>query len=204
MMEGLHPRLHAPVRGERYVAGLDPAGEGEDADASVLTIGRVAGRRCEVAEHVVWRGAPFRRLRAEAAAIARSWRIERLCVDATGLGVPLAADLAGELGRRVEAVVFTQRAKSSMGYALIAAAGAGDLTLYADDGSREAADCRAELRECPASPGGHGGLSWGNASGHDDYVASLALCLRAAEELGPARVAVGHPPRAGHVAGPGP
>jgi hypothetical protein len=34
-------------------------------------------------------------------------------------------------------------------------------------------------------------MSWGNTSGRDDYAVSLALCLRAAESLGPPRVAIG-------------
>lgn len=59
LLEGDHPRLQAPIGGERYVAGLDVAGEGAGGDATVLTIGRVLEERCEVVRHVAWRVAEF-------------------------------------------------------------------------------------------------------------------------------------------------
>ena len=66
-LEGIHARLRAPIEGERYVAGLDLAGEGANADTVVLTLGaRVdAGRRRpwlrsrrtrRMAFAAVWRG----------------------------------------------------------------------------------------------------------------------------------------------------
>lgn len=188
-IEGSHARLRSPRPGERYVGGLDLGGEGEDADASVLTIARVAGDRCEVVEHVAWDSVPFDTVRREVTALARHWRLDRLCVDATGLGAPLTRDLAAAIGPQVEPFVFTSRSKPALGYALIAAAGTGRLALYGNDGSSEAARCRAELRSCRSSRRG-GTLWWGAATG-DDFVASLALCLHAAEALGPPRLAVG-------------
>lgn len=134
--------------------------------------------------------APFSRVRIEVGALARRWRIERLSVDATGMGAPLARDLAAELGPRVDAVVFTSHSKSALGYALMAAAETRRLALYANDGSAEAATCREELQECGASLAG-GRLSWGARAAHDDYVVSLALCVKAAEGLGERRLAVG-------------
>ncbi len=193
-IEGSHPRLRGPRPGERYAGGLDLGGDGERADASVLTIARVRGGRCEVVEHATWRSAPFATVRREVAAMARRWRLERLCVDATGLGAPLARDLATELGPRVEAVVFTSSSKSALGYALIAAAETGRLALYADDGGAEAATCRTELQDCRASFSG-GRLAWGAPKAHDDFVVSLALCVRAACELAEPRLAVGRGPR---------
>jgi len=123
--------------------------------------------------------------------LAGHWRIERLAVDATGLGQPLARELERELGERVDAVNFTGSVKSELGYALLAAVRSGRLKLYRDDGSRESRSCRAELAACRARFSGPA-MRWAApAGGHDDYAVSLALCLRAAEGLGVPRVAVG-------------
>jgi hypothetical protein len=190
-LEGGHERLAAPCPGERYVAGLDFGGPGDAADRTVLTIARLAGACCEVVQHVAWRGASFAATAEGVATLARAWRVERLCADATGLGAPLAEQLARDLGPCVEPVVFTAPLKSALGYALLAAAETGTLALYADDGSPEASTCRAELRSCEADLRPNRQLGWSARSGHDDYVASLALCLKAAQEAGPARVALG-------------
>lgn len=190
MLEGLHPREQAPRPGERYVGGLDLGGEGQGADATVLSIARLAGDRCEVAELAAWRSAPFETVQREVIALARRWRLERLSVDATGLGAPLAKGLTAALGPRVEPFVFTAQSKSALGFALLAAAETGRFALFADDGSAEAAACRAELRGCRASYRG-GRLWWWGEGLNDDYVASLALCLRAAESSGGPRLAVG-------------
>ena len=198
-LEGGHEPLSAPEAGERYVAGLDFGGEGEDADATVLTIARVdapggpggGAPACRVVALREWRGAPYARVLDEVRALDRRWRFNRICADATGLGAPLAAQLRPQLGARLDEFTFTAASKSALGYALLAAARTGRLALPRDDGGPEAARCRAELAGCEASLAGGGRLAWGNERGHDDYVASLALCLRAAEAAGPPRVAVG-------------
>ena len=87
--------------------------------------------------------------------------------------------------------MFTAASKSALGYALLAAARTGRLALPRDNGSTEAFRCREELAACEASLVSGGRLAWGNDRGHDDYVVSLALCLRAAESAGAPRVAVG-------------
>ncbi|MGK2965319.1 MAG: hypothetical protein ACSLFM_06905, partial [Tepidiformaceae bacterium] len=193
-IEGAHPRLRLPVPGERYVAGLDIGDDRPGADATVLTIARLVEGQVEVVEHVAWQSAQFAEVTAAVEGLARRWRLERLCVDATGLGGPLAAILESALGpHRVERFAFTAQSKSELGYAHIAAANTSTLSLYADDSSPESRACRLELRECRAATRGHARLDWGNPAGHDDYVASLALCLRAAASAGPSRIATGRP-----------
>ncbi|HEX6031450.1 MAG TPA: hypothetical protein VFY90_08455 [Tepidiformaceae bacterium] len=192
-MEGRHARLQEPIADERYVAGLDVAGDGENADASVLTIARVvAGGACEVVQHLAWRSKRITELEAAVTAAANLWRFERLVIDATGMGLAIAPHLEQELGRtEVEAFVFSAGSKSELGYQMIGAAGRGALRLYAHDGSAEAEACRAELRACSSSHRPNRKIAWGNDRGSDDYVASLALCLRAVESAGAPRVAVG-------------
>ena len=190
---GDHPPLSGPCRGERYVAGLDFGGDGQEADATILTIARVAGGRCEVVTHVAWRGASYLEMQAGVLEAARTWRLERICADATGMGAPIAAQLESLLGPRVvERVVFGAQSKSEMGYALKAAANGARLTLHTAASDAHWGRCLKELRECRCGFRLNRQLWWEAPTGeHDDYVASLALCLRAAESLGPERIARG-------------
>lgn len=190
---GEHPPLAGPQPGERYAAGLDFGGDGEYADATVLTIARTHSGRCEVVAHIAWRGEPYLVMQSGVIAAARAWRLERLCADATGIGAPIIAQLEAELGPRVvERVVFGAASKSEMGYALLAAINGGRLALYHGEGDAHLGRCLNELRECRSGYRLNRQLWWeAPTNHHDDYVASLALCLRAAEGLGPERVARG-------------
>lgn len=190
-LEGAFGPLTAPLPNERYVGGLDFAGEGAGGDATVLTIARLVDGVAELVCVASWRGQPFHEVTAELAALARDWRLERLVCDATGMGAPLTATLARELGRRVEPLTFTRPEKSALGFDLIAAASTGSLRIAAptNDALRMLWD---ELRTCRSEPLIGGQLSWSAPGGHhDDCVASLALCLRAARNAGPPRLALG-------------
>ncbi len=194
-LRGAHSRLVAPRPGERYVGGLDIGGDGTRADRSVLSIGRVAeGRRLEVVQQVSWQGAPFARMSAEVEALVQRWGLVRLSIDGTGMGAILAASLEQQHPRVAERVHFTSLVKSDLGYGLQAAAETGRLRIYADDGSEEARLTWAELRACEARYGSGRTLQWGDDRGHDDFAVSLALCLRAAENLPIERVVRGRSP----------
>jgi hypothetical protein len=191
-LRGEHARLRQPRPGERYVAGLDFGGAGPDADATVLTIGRLAGARVEVVQHVSWQGTPFAMLVPALNECFAQWRPELVVADATGMGAPLIAQLTTPRPGRIESFVFSAVSKSELGYELLAAADTRRLALYADDGSAESAACFRELRDCRGGLRGHGQLGWSARPGaHDDYVASLALCLRAGSTLPERRVARG-------------
>ena len=201
-IEGDHPRLRAPVAGERYVGGIDFGGDGRDADATVLMIGRVAGGVCEVVEHLCWSGVEYRRMEDEVAAAVTAWRVERLCADGTGIGSTLAAALVRDFGDRVERLAFTAQSKSELGYGLLAGVRSGRLRTHLADASAEERAFRAELRACTATFQGPARMQWGAPSGgHDDYVVSLALCLRAANALPRPRIALGR--QRGGLAGGG-
>ena len=191
-LRGSHPVLAGPLEGERYVGGLDFGGAGEGADATVLTIARLAGSRCEVVAWHAWQGAPFNAIVGEVVGAARRWGLERLAADETGLGGPLVARLREPLGRSVVGVVFSASSKSELGWGLVGAAGSGRLVLPRDDGSREWRRAWDEVEVCRRHlrPGGQ--LGWGAPPGkHDDYVASLALCLWAADSAPAPRIARG-------------
>lgn len=191
-LRGSHVALRGAAGGERYAAGLDFGGEGPGADATVLTIARVGDGRAEVVALRSWRSTSFGVLLAEVAETLRAWRVERVCADATGMGGPLCSSLGQVLGPRLEPVTFTAATKSELGFALLAAANTGRLSIHVDDGSLDFATCMAELRSCRSSLREGGLLRWFAPPGaHDDYVASLALCVRAAGSVRAPRIAVG-------------
>lgn len=211
-IEGGYDRQSVPRTGERYVAGLDLAGPAldgrvsPDRDWTVLTIARVTRTRggvadasplptVEVVEHQAWQGAATEPLlQTLADRLRRVWRAGRVAVDATGLGAPVADLLAGALGRGVvDPVVFTGERKGRLGYALLAAAHAGRLRLYRQDGSAEWAACRSQLALARAAYGAGHAMRFDvdPAEGHDDYLMSLALAVHAAGVDGGPRVARG-------------
>ena len=191
-IEGSHALLDGPRAGERYVAGLDPAGTGPD--ATVLAIGRIQpGRRLEIVAFETWQGADLAGFAPRIAGIAARWGLERLAIDATGLGQPLAAALEPHLGRALLPVAFSQQTKSALGWELIAACETGRLALPAPAGGEPALRrCWDELRACRRSLRIGGILHWEAPAGqHDDFVAALALALHAAGALPQERTARG-------------
>lgn len=192
-MIGGHCMLDGPVAGERYVGGLDFGGETETADATVLTIARVArDGGVEVVAWQHWQGAAAATLLTEVPPEVVRWRLERIHADATGMGQPLVSMLAKHIGRALHGVTFTAVSKSELGWLMRTTAETGRLRLPADNGSvswslamQEYAACLGELREGRR-------MTWEAPRGlHDDFVASLALCLDAARDVGAERVAVG-------------
>jgi len=185
---GAFPPLDAPEPGERYVAGIDFGGEG--ADWSVLTIGRVKGDRCEVVA-VSRSHEGFDAVQSEFIAAIRDWGIERVLADGTGLGAPLVSTLSKKLGGRIERFIFTESSKSALGFELQAAAATGRMAIAPPETPGLAALWQ-ELRDCRAEPRAGRLLGWQAPNGaHDDCVASLALCLRAAGGVRPERIARG-------------
>lgn len=202
LLQGGHERLSSPRPGEFYVAGLDVAGAAESGketghDLTVLTIGRVIehsdmgeGSAVEVVQHVAWQGAPHDALYGALAGLLReTWRVQRLVVDATGIGEPLAAFLAKSLGRsRVSAHKLTSESKSQLGYDLLAAVNRGRLRLYGGE-SAERRECLRQLELCRADfrPNQTMNFYVEPSDGHDDYVISLALLAAALEAASPRR-----------------
>lgn len=221
LLEGAHPREHGPSRRPGllgYVAGLDVGGEAfggaghralgagdRGPDRTVLTIARVLGPvstpqplicdpRLEVVEHVAWQGAPHAEIvGALVRLVCEVWRVQRLAVDATGLGEGLASSLAAlRGGPEVLRLRLTEALKSRLGYGLLAAVTSGRLTLYRDDGSPDARLVRQECARARAAYRPNRTLAFAvdPADGHDDYLLSLALTVEAAAGVTP-RIARG-------------
>ena len=207
-LDGSHARIHGPIAGERYVAGLDLAGPATpeaafaaDRDWTVLTIARTAASATaraptiEVVEQRAWRGEPAEALLDELADLLRRvWRVRRLAVDATGLGGPLADLLGARLPRGVlQPVVFSAERKSRLGFGLLAATHSGRLRLFDNDGSAEWIECRRQLELARAGYRGNRTMQFhvDPSDGHDDYLMSLALTVDAAGLSGGTRTARG-------------
>ena len=118
--------------------------------------------------------------------LTSTWNFMRVSVDATGIGAGLASYLMGLMGPRVDPVVFTQKSKSEMGFAMLATAQTGRLTLYEGNGAEDSEECFKQLANTTYKLQAHEIMAWEAADGgHDDYVASLALCIKAANETAP-------------------
>ncbi|MEX2236930.1 MAG: hypothetical protein WEB00_05260 [Dehalococcoidia bacterium] len=182
-----------------YVAGLDVGGHkpGKGRDPTVLTVARVepsasgGAPRVEIVKHRQWQ-AGWDRIQPELVAAARLYGLRRICIDATGVGDDPAAQLGAVLGSSVvELVSFTVRGKSDLGFGLLEAVEGGRLSMYREDRAlsrqfwQQIEHAQADYRDA-----GTISFSVPERLGHDDYLVSLALCLRAAGAARP-RVAQG-------------
>jgi hypothetical protein len=201
MLHGSHERLDAPRAGETYVAGLDLAGGAEVGterahDQTVLTIGRVVEAQgpvesaIEAVRHYAWQGAPHDVLHGALVSLLRdTWRVAKVCVDATGLGETLATYLARQLGEsRVQRRKLSAESKSSLGFDLLTAVNSGRLRLYAGD-EPELRQCYRELAACRVAYRANKTMNFyvDGRDGHDDYVISLALLAATLETASPRR-----------------
>jgi hypothetical protein len=196
-LAGTHSRRHTPVPGETYVAGLDiGGGMGEsDHDSTVLTIGRaveprsdalVQTPRLEIVEQIALTGVPHDELFGRLTdVLGRVWNVQRVTVDATGLGETIARMLQRALGEGVvRPYRFSTESKSRLGYELIAATNSGRLRMYATDGSPEYAEFwrQIELARVAYRPNQQMNFYVEPSAGHDDYLVSLALAVEAASD----------------------
>ena len=164
-------------------------------DSTVVTIGEVeadsrnpAGSRADapvvrVVEHYRWTGEPHHALTGSLVdLLQRRWRCRRVVVDATGLGTGIASGLVRAMGGAVEPFVFTSGSKSSLGFELLAAVNSGRLSAYAGDGSAEHVEFRREMELAQARYRVNQTMDFfvEASRGHDDYLMSLALAVRAA------------------------
>jgi hypothetical protein len=197
---GLRSSLPSPLNGEgpgvrsrTAPSAKSERGQGGMAhDATILTIGRLvydpalawsAEPGVEIVEHVAWDGEPHERLLPRLLDLLRdTWRVERVAVDATGLGETIARLLVAALGSsRVASVKFTSESKSKLGFDLIAAVNSGRLKAYRGDGSPEHREFwrQAELARVAYRANRTMNFFVEPSDGHDDYLVSAALTVHA-------------------------
>lgn len=211
-LRGDHPQVATPHPGETYVGGLDLAGADETAedldtaasdrrDSTVLTIGQLAYPNDPLFRDPIIRavnqfadaGTKHAALYPRLLDLARTWRLKRLVVDATGIGAGVASYLTHMLGRTtVQPYVFTAPSKSNLAFNLLTQVNAGRLKIHtgpeASELWRQAQLARTQLRlnrqmNFYVDP----------REGHDDHLMSLALLAEAARDLTP-RTAKGRKP----------
>jgi hypothetical protein len=211
-MLGEHQRRSQPDGKRTYVAGIDLAGEHESEmmgwggsgagmakghDSSVITIAEVdAGDTStslraspslpllRVVEQYQWTGTPHSQLYTQMTNVLKNvWNCQRIVVDATGIGQPVASFLRQELGSRVIPLVITSKSKSDMGFELLSFVNSGRLKLYKQDGSPEYRETLFELERARAQyrPNQTMNFDVDPQEGHDDFLVSLALVVQAAK-----------------------
>ena len=214
-LQGEHSRLRTPDSGLTYVAGIDLAGEAEEAedamlralkprqDSTVVTIGeldfsrtgetpdprlKTQGRGLKVVEHYRWTGKKHAELYPQLVDILKNvWKCKRIVVDSTGVGQPVASFLKGALGSRVEPFTFSTPSKSELGFGLLAAINSGRLKMYRGDGSDEFKEFWFEMERAKSQyrPSQTFNFYVDPGEGHDDFLMSLALLVKAANRYSP-------------------
>ncbi len=181
-------------------AGSDAAGASAISrrDSTVLTIGRlvhpergaiVQVPRIEIVEQYAWTGAPHETLLPGLIDLLRDvWRVRRVSVDATGLGETASRLISVALGSaRVDQVKFTAASKSEMGFDLLSSVNGGRLKIYRGDGSAEYREFarQADLARVTYRANQTMNFFVDPNDGHDDYIVSAALLVRAAKDIVP-------------------
>jgi hypothetical protein len=198
-LQGEHPRLKRAEAGRIYVAGIDLAGEAEDAegdylrsvaprkDSTVVTIGElefppvddiIKEPHLRIVEHYRWAGKKHVELYAQLVDLLKNvWHCRKVVVDATGIGEPVAAFLRKALGSRVTPFIFTQKSKSELGFNLLAAINSGRLKTYRADGSEEYQMFWQEMEQAKSTYRTSQTMNFyvEPSQGHDDFLISLAL-----------------------------
>jgi hypothetical protein len=208
MMLGEHARQSRPEGKKTYIAGVDLAGEygleaagagtpitdrGRGLDSTVITIAEVdAGSSPQpllrIVEQYQWTGTPHSQLYDQMVDILNNvWKCNRIVVDATGIGQPVASFLRKELGSRVVPFVITSKSKSDMGFGLLSLINSGRIRLYRQDGSEEYRETLFELERARVRyrPNRTMNFYVDPREGHDDFLVSLALVAQAAKGLRP-------------------
>lgn len=215
-LQGDHPRLPNRdfVHPKIIVAGIDLAGEAEEQedimvraitprrDSTVITIGEVIlpedtpttkEPALKVLEHYSWTGIKHADLYPTMVDLLQNtWKCNRIAIDSTGIGEPVASFMRKALGRRVVPFNFSQRSKSELGFELLSFVNSSRLKMYAADGSPEYQEFWLQMEKAKSvfRPSQTMNFFVAPEEGHDDYLMSLALACHAAAGFTP-RIAKG-------------
>lgn len=208
-LQGSHTRKHQPETGKSYIAGVDIAGEAEEAegailralkpikDSTVVTIGELdfsandginKEPQVNIVEQYWWTGKKHTELYRQLVDILGNvWRCRRVVVDATGIGQPVSSFLRKALGSKVSPFTFTAASKSGLGFNLLAAVNSGRLKMYAGDGSAEYGEFWLQMEKARSQyrPNRTMNFYVDPSQGHDDFLMSLALLLEASQKCLP-------------------
>jgi len=168
--------MQGPIPGARYIAGLDL---GRKMDPSVMVIMDASERK--MVHYQGWDdGTEWVTQREHVARLVEEWGIERLCIDATGLGDVFTAELVN-VGIPVEPFIFHQASREHLLQQLVVALERQTISFFNE--KRLLRQLRAfQYRKLP------GGRYKAEAppGEHDDAVFALALALEVADSSHPA------------------
>ncbi len=199
LLQGSHNGLSSPEAGNNYIAGIDIAGEAEEAydnlletrprqDATVVTIAEISfPAGCsepliKIVEHYSWTGEKHPTQHDKLTRLlGKHWKCRKIVIDATGIGQPVASFLRNSLGSRVEPFTFTARSKSELAFELLTALNSGRVKMYRSDGTREYMRFWEEAQKAKACYQAGQNLNFyvDRSNGHDDFLMSLALTVKA-------------------------
>lgn len=156
----------------------------------VLTVAAIRDGHVDVVRAYEWSGVPHHTTMPMVEELARHWRLRHLVVDATGQGEAVASVLSKALGQQVVTpFVFTSGSKSELAYGLLAAVHRGSLRVHT--GAPEGLWRQLQVARTQVRPSRLMDFYVDPREGHDDYLMSLALTVKAAAEVKPERVARG-------------
>ncbi|MFC1992974.1 hypothetical protein ACFLV3_04100 [Chloroflexota bacterium] len=141
-----------------------------------------------VVEHYWWTGRKHTELYPQLVDIIKNvWHCRRVVVDATGVGQPVSSFLRQALGSKVSLFTFTAQSKSELGFDLLAAVNSGRLKVYSGDGSPEYQEFLFEMVKAKNQyrPSQTMNFYVEPAQGHDDFLMSLALLVKASSQYSP-------------------
>jgi hypothetical protein len=207
LIAGTHSSELRPRPGLPYALLLDVAGEDAAAgqntlenpqrDYTALTVVAVDSSQpapwgghwtvYRVVARKAWHGIAHTQLYTELLAQARHWGVQRLVVDASGVGAGICSFLERALPGRVTPFVFTSASKSRLGWDFLTLIDSGRYREHSD-ATPEQDIFYEEARACRYSTGSgvERHLHWSVPPGlrrsadgsllHDDWLISAALC----------------------------
>ncbi len=205
-LQGNHQRRSTPEPGKVYVAGVDIAGQSEASqngtslaatprqDSTVVTIAEpdfsqyddlIREPTIKVVEQYQWTGLSHSTLYPKLIDLLKNlWRCRRVVVDATGLGEGVASFLQKSMGSAVVAPFkFTAQSKSSLAFEMLAAVNSGRLKMHAGDSSQEYQEFWRQIGNAQGQYRANQTMNMfvDPSRGHDDFLMSLALAVKASE-----------------------
>lgn len=154
---------------------------GRSKDLSVLTVGEKIGTTLRVVRTEIFKRMPFAEQLQRLCDIAADPRVQRVCIDATGIGAMLAEEAKRKLGGKVLPITFTHKSKGELYAAMRRHFEERSILIPA---SRE---LREDLHAVQRNVSTNGTITYRaarNEDGHSDRASALALLLHAATKNG--------------------
>ena len=167
-----------PTPGAERFIGMDI---GRSKDLSVLMVGERTGDQVRIIRQEIFKRMPFHEQLKHLCDMGREAQVQRIAIDATGIGAMLAEEARRALGGKVMPVTFTHQKKNDLYSAMRRRFEERTVVIPSDRELRE--DLHGVQRQVSTS----GTISYRaarNEDGHSDRASALALLIHAAERKG--------------------